>query len=50
MVTISDIASTAPSFVVDLSSANTDLQQFFLNRGLQCAKLDPFSDDNTIFR
>ena len=37
-------ASTAPSFVID----HTDLQQFFLNRGLQCAKLDPFSDDNTI--
>ena len=34
--------STAPSFVIDLFSANTDIQQFFLNRGVQCAKLDPF--------
>ena len=41
---LSDTASTAPSFVIDLFSANTDLQQdveqFFLNRGVQCAKLD----------
>ena len=47
---LSDIASIAPSFVIDLFSANTDLQQFFLNGGAQCAKLEPFSDDNTIFR
>ena len=40
---LSDTASTAPSFVIDLFSANTDLQQFFLNRDVQCAKLD-FSD------
>ena len=42
-------ASTGPSFVTDFFSANTDVQQFFLNRGVQCAKLDPFSDDYTIF-
>ena len=46
---LSDAASIAPSFVIDLFSANTDLQQFFLNGGVQCAKLEPFSDDNTIF-
>ena len=49
---LSDTASTAPSFVIDLFSANTDVEQdveqFFLNRGVQCAKLDLFSDDNTI--
>ena len=47
---LSDTASIAQSFVIDLFCANTDLQQFFLNGGVQCAKLEPFSDDNTIFR
>ena len=45
---LSSTASTAPSFVIDLFGANTDLQQFFLNRGVQCAKLDLFFDDHTI--
>ena len=42
-------ASTAPSFVIDILSANTDLQQFFLNRGVQCANSIHFSDDNAQF-
>ena len=28
--------------VLDLFSPSTDLQTFFLNRGIQCARLDPF--------
>ena len=52
MVTLrfTDTASTALSFAIDLFSTNTHLQQFFLNRGVQCARFDPFSDDYTIFR
>ena len=46
---LSDTASTASSFVIDLFNANTDLQRLFLNGGIQCARPDPFSDDNTIF-
>ena len=39
---LSDTASTGPSFMLDLFSANTDLQRFFLNRRIQCARLDLF--------
>ena len=45
-----DTTSTASSLVIDLFSASIDLQRFFLNRGVQCARLDPFSDDNAKFR
>ena len=27
---------------------NTDLQRFFLNKGVQCARLDPLPDDSTV--
>ena len=36
-----------PPFVIDLFSASTDLQRFFWNKGIHCAKLDPFSGDIT---
>ena len=42
--------STASSFVIDPFSAGTDLRWLLLKRVTQCARLDPFSDDNTIFR
>ena len=38
----SDTASTASPLALDLPSPSTDLQRFFLNRGVQCARLDPF--------
>ena len=41
-----DTTSTASSPVIDLFSSGTDWQRFFLNRGFQCAKLDPFSVEN----
>ena len=41
---LTDTSSTASSFVIDLFSAGTDLQRFFL-----FARLHPFSDDDTIF-
>ena len=39
---LSDTASNAPCFVIELFIANTVLQQFFLNTCVRCAKLDPF--------
>ena len=46
---LTEATSTASSFVIDLVSAGTDLQRFFLKKGVQCARLEPFHDDNRIF-
>ena len=44
-----DTALAALASVLDLISLSNDLQRFLLNRGIQCARPDPFSDDDTAF-
>ena len=45
----SDTASTASPLALDLPSPSTDLQRFFLNRGVQCGETRSFYDDHTVF-
>ena len=36
------------TFSADLFSPSNDLQRYLLNRGIQCPRLDPCCDDNTV--